>query len=150
MYYVGCVLRVCMLYVSSSSSSSSSSFNVYHSLVHTKARVRRYQLNVGFNCGTTDCGLNESRMPFRLYCILLFDSVVDSVRIQNHYHGTIKQTGCMLKSPVLSIWLPWSCFSRLLRSCVGTVGLFLLPRPHRAYTQIQTYVHVHKGTHMTY
>src|SRR3989442_15238 len=38
-------------------------------IVHTKARVRRYQqlTNVGFNCGTTDCGLNESRMPFRLY-----------------------------------------------------------------------------------
>src|SRR3989441_4695386 len=39
----------------------------------------------------------------------------------------------MLKSPVLSLWLPWSYFSRLLRSCIGTVGLFLLPRPHRAY-----------------
>src|SRR5437867_5346330 len=38
----------------------------------------------------------------------------------------------MLQSPVLSLWLPWSYFSRLLRSCIGTVGLFLLPRPHRA------------------
>src|SRR3989442_3463692 len=38
----------------------------------------------------------------------------------------------MLNSPVLSLWLPWSYFSRLLRSCIGTVGLFLLPRPHRA------------------
>ena len=37
----------------------------------------------------------------------------------------------MLNSPVLSLWLPWSYFSRLLRSCIGTVGLFLLPRPHR-------------------
>src|SRR5437867_1961262 len=37
----------------------------------------------------------------------------------------------MLSSPVLSLWLPWSYFSRLLRSCIGTVGLFLLPRPHR-------------------
>src|SRR3989441_13357192 len=39
----------------------------------------------------------------------------------------------ILKSPVLSLWLPWSYFSRLLRSCIGTVGLFLLPRPHRAH-----------------
>src|SRR3989442_7407936 len=70
-------------------------------------------------------------MPFRLYCILLFDSVVDSVRIQNHYNGTKDQTGGHLNSPVLSLWLPWSYFSRLLRSCIGTVGLFLLPRPHR-------------------
>src|SRR5437867_2198728 len=37
----------------------------------------------------------------------------------------------MLNSPVLSLWLPWSYFSRLLRSCIGTVGLFSLPRPHR-------------------
>src|SRR5437867_13071169 len=78
---------------SSSSSSSSSSFYVYHSLVHTKARVRRYQLMLDLIFGTTDCGLNESRMPFRHCCILLFDSVVDSVRIQNHYHCTKEQTG---------------------------------------------------------
>src|SRR5437899_398898 len=42
----------------------------------------------------------------------------------------------MLNSPVLSLWLPWSYFSRLLRSCIGTVGLFLLPRSHRAYDVI--------------
>src|SRR5206468_12785806 len=63
------------------------------SIVDTKARVRRYQLLLDFNCSTTDCGLNESRMPFRLYCILLFDSVMESVRIQNHYHGIEEQTG---------------------------------------------------------
>src|SRR2546425_6965527 len=39
----------------------------------------------------------------------------------------------MLNSPVLSLWLPWSYFSRLLRSCIGTVGLFSLPRPHSVY-----------------
>src|SRR3989442_15684483 len=37
----------------------------------------------------------------------------------------------MLNSPVLNLWLPWFYFSRLLRSCIGTVGLFSLPRSHR-------------------
>src|SRR2546425_6556962 len=32
----------------------------------------------------------------------------------------------MLKSPVLSLWLPWSYFSRLLRSCIGVYAWFIM------------------------
>src|SRR2546425_5954808 len=68
-----------------------------------------------------------------------FDSVVFCSLIQSWTRLESKTTTIepksrqegMLNSPVLSLWLPWSYFSRLLRSCIGTVGLFLLPRPHR-------------------
>src|SRR3989442_15090259 len=60
-----------------------------------------------------------------------FDSIVFCSLIQQWTRLESKTTTMepksrqegMLKSPVLSLWLPWSYFSRLLRSCIGTVGL---------------------------
>src|SRR5437867_5828321 len=53
----------------------------------------------------------------------------------------------MLRSPVLSLWLPWSYFSRLLRSCIGTVGLFSLPRPHRIIYNIHNIHNIQTKLH---
>src|SRR3989442_14629556 len=80
-----------------------------------------------------------------------FDSIVFCSLIQQWTRLESKTTTMepksrqegMLKSPVLSLWLPWSYFSRLLRSCIGTVGLFLLPRPHRAhYILLYSILHI--------
>ena len=53
--------------------------------VHTKARVRRYQQLCWFWFWLWPLAIDiQSRMPFQLRCVLLFGSVVDSARIQNH------------------------------------------------------------------
>src|SRR3989442_4167825 len=64
---------------------------------------------------------------------IVFCSLIQWTRLESKtttMEPKSRQEG-MLNSPVLSLWLPWSYFSRLLRSCIGTVGLFFLPRPHR-------------------
>src|SRR3989441_8231671 len=88
---------------------------VFRPFFHTKARVRRYQLMLDLIVAPLIVALMKAECPFDsiVFCSLIqywtrLESKTTTIKPKSRQEG-------MLKSPVLSLWLPWYYFSRLLR-----------------------------------